>query len=254
MVSLNFAGVTRATAASIILLSAVALSACTEQKAETKSVIRPVKVVEIARTGNSRELEYSGSVKSRTEMNLGFRVAGKVTERLVDIGDRVKPGDVLARMDPTDYKLAVNSATASLAAAEKAVETADLANRRAHTLFKKDAVPKAQVEQTQLTYDQAVSTRDAAAAALDQVLLAIGLEVGLVPAAALEAEAGGRDLLGQGLGMALRASGGGRIRDLLQDFGGGTAVGANVFVERHDNLRETTFYPVFVRKPRKFKG
>ena len=168
MVSLNFAGVTRATAASIILLSAVALSACTEQKAETKSVIRPVKVVEIARTGNSRELEYSGSVKSRTEMNLGFRVAGKVTERLVDIGDRVKPGDVLARMDPTDYKLAVNSATASLAAAEKAVETADLANRRAHTLFKKDAVPKAQVEQTQLTYDQAVSTRDAAAAALDQ--------------------------------------------------------------------------------------
>jgi RND family efflux transporter MFP subunit len=168
VVSLNFAGVTRATAASIILLSAVALSACTEQKAETKPVIRPVKVVEIAKTSNSRELEYSGSVKSRTEMNLGFRVAGKVTERLVDIGDRVKPGDVLARMDPTDYKLAVNSATASLAAAEKAVETADLANKRAHALYKKDAVPKAQVEQTQLTYDQAVSTRDAAAAALDQ--------------------------------------------------------------------------------------
>jgi RND family efflux transporter MFP subunit len=168
VVSLNFAGMTRATAASIILLSAVALSACTEQKAETKPVIRPVKVVEIAKTGNSRELEYSGSVKSRTEMNLGFRVAGKVTERLVDIGDRVKPGDVLARMDPTDYKLAVNSATASLAAAEKAVETADLANKRAHALYKKDAVPKAQVEQTQLTYDQAVSTRDAAAAALDQ--------------------------------------------------------------------------------------
>jgi membrane fusion protein, multidrug efflux system len=168
VVSLNIAGMTRATATSVLLLGALALSACTEEKAETKPEIRSVKVVEIATTTNTRELEYSGSVKSRTEMNLGFRVAGKVTERLVDIGDRVKPGDVLARMDPTDYRLAVNSATANLAAAEKAVETTDLANKRAHALYKKDAVPKAQVEQAQLTYDQAVSTRDAAAAALDQ--------------------------------------------------------------------------------------
>lgn len=168
MVSLELAGMKRATAVSILLLGAVALSACTEQKAETKPVIRAVKVVEIAKVANVRELEYSGSVKSRTEMNLGFRVAGKVTERLVDIGDRVQPGDVVARIDPTDYKLAVDSAEASLAAAEKGVETAELANVRAHELFKKDAVPKQQMEQAQLAYDQAVSTRTAAAASLDQ--------------------------------------------------------------------------------------
>jgi RND family efflux transporter MFP subunit len=168
MHSLTLAGMTRATAAGILLLGAVALSACTEQKAETKPVIRAVKVVEIGRTSNTRELEYSGVIKSRTEMNLGFRVAGKMTERLVDVGDRVKPGDVVARIDPTDYKLAVDSAAASLLAAEKAVETADIANKRAHTLYGKDAVPKAQVEQAQLAYDQAASTRTAAAAALDQ--------------------------------------------------------------------------------------
>src|SRR3569832_2356378 len=118
MHSLNLAGMTRVTAASILLLSAVALSACTEQKAETKPVIRAVKVVEIAKTTDTRQLEYSGSIKSRTEMNLGFRVAGKMTERLVDVGDRVKPGDVLSRIDPTDYKLAVASAEANLAAAD----------------------------------------------------------------------------------------------------------------------------------------
>jgi RND family efflux transporter MFP subunit len=168
MHSLKLAGMKRATAAGIILLGAAALSACSEQKAETKPVIRAVKVVEIAKTTDTRELEYSGSVRSRTEMNLGFRVAGKVTERLVDIGDRVKPGDIVARIDPTDYKLAVDSAAASLSAAEKAVETADIANKRAHALFDKDAMPKAQVEQAQLAYDQAVSTRTAAAAALDQ--------------------------------------------------------------------------------------
>ena len=168
MVSLNVARMKQASAASIILLGALALSACTQEKVENKPVIRAVKVVEIAKVSSVRELDYSGSVKSRTEMNLGFRIAGKVTERLVDIGDRVKPGDVLSRIDPTDYRLAVDSAAANLSAAEKGVETAKLANDRAHALYNKNAVPKAQVEQAQLAYDQAVSTRAAAASSLDQ--------------------------------------------------------------------------------------
>ena len=70
------------------------------------------------------------SVKARTEMNLGFRVAGKITERHVNIGDRVEPGDLLARIDPTDYQLAVKSAAASLVAAEKQVETAAKAGKK----------------------------------------------------------------------------------------------------------------------------
>ena len=168
MVSLNLVGMKQASVVGLILVGALALSACTEEKAETRPVIRAVKVVEIAKAINVRQLEYSGSVKSRTEMNLGFRVAGKITERLVDIGDRVKPGDVLSRIDPTDYKLAVASADASLAVAEKSVETADLVNKRAHILYQKNAVPKAQVEQAQLAYDQAVSTRVAASSSLDQ--------------------------------------------------------------------------------------
>ena len=155
-------------AAGLVLASTLALASCTEEKAETKPEIRPVKVVEIAKATNVRALEFSGSVKSRTEMNLGFRIAGKVTERLVDIGDRVRPGDVLSRVDPTDYKLAVDSAAANLAAADKSVETAKFAIDRANALFKKDAVPKAQVEQAQLAYDQAASTRTATASALEQ--------------------------------------------------------------------------------------
>lgn len=155
-------------ATGVVLAAALALSSCNEEKAETKPEIRPVKVVEIAKATNVRALEFSGSVKSRTEMNLGFRIAGKVTERLVDIGDRVRPGDVLSRVDPTDYQLAVDSAKANLDAAEKAEETAKLALDRANALFKKDAVPKAQLEQAQLGFDQAASTRIAASSSLEQ--------------------------------------------------------------------------------------
>jgi membrane fusion protein, multidrug efflux system len=155
---------------SLALVSAVGLgvAGCTQEKAEVKDVVRPVKVVEIAKAGDTRTLDYSGSVRARTEMNLGFRVNGKITERLVDIGEQVKPGDVLARIDATDYQLAVKTAEANLAAAEKAVETADLVNRRAEQLFDKNVAPKSQVEQASLSHDQAVSNRDAAASSLDQ--------------------------------------------------------------------------------------
>lgn len=157
--------------ASVALLGVVALavSGCSdEKKAETKEILRPVKLVEIAKAGDTRSLDYSGAVKARVEMNLGFRVAGKITERRVNIGDRVKPGDLIARIDATDYELAAKTAEANLNAAEKGVATADLANKRAQQLYDKSVTAKSQMEQASLSYDQAVSTRDAAASSLDQ--------------------------------------------------------------------------------------
>ncbi|AWI60276.1 efflux RND transporter periplasmic adaptor subunit [Sinorhizobium fredii] len=154
-------------ALAVIALTAV-LSGCSEEKAETKEIIRPVKVVEVAGTGEARRLDYAGSVRARTEMNLGFRVAGKITERLVNVGDRVKPGDRLARIDPTDYQLAVESAEATLFAAEKQVQTTSLTKERAAQLFTKSFFSKAELDQATLLYDQAISTRDAAASSLSQ--------------------------------------------------------------------------------------
>ncbi|MET4691852.1 efflux RND transporter periplasmic adaptor subunit [Sinorhizobium fredii] len=154
-------------ALAVIALTAV-LSGCSEEKAETKEIIRPVKVVEVAGTGEARRLDYAGSVRARTEMNLGFRVAGKITERLVNVGDRVKPGDRLARIDPTDYQLAVKSAEATLFAAEKQVQTTSLTKERAAQLFTKSFSSKAELDQATLLYDQAISTRDAAASSLSQ--------------------------------------------------------------------------------------
>jgi membrane fusion protein, multidrug efflux system len=151
----------------VVALAAL-LSGCSEEKAETKEFIRPVKVVEIAGAGEARQLHYSGAVKARTEMNLGFRVGGKITERLVDIGGRVKPGDLLARLDPTDYELSVKSAEANLLAAEKQVQTTALTKKRAEQLFARQFSSKAELDQANLSYDQAVSTRDAAASALSQ--------------------------------------------------------------------------------------
>ncbi|PBB17778.1 efflux RND transporter periplasmic adaptor subunit [Mesorhizobium sp. WSM4313] len=152
-----------------VVVAALALAGCSQEKAEVvQEVVRPVKVVEIGEARTTRQLEYSGSVRARIEMNLGFRIAGKVTERLVDIGQHVNEGDVLARVDPSDYELSVKSAQASLDAAERQVETVDLARKRAEQLYAKNFAPKSQLDQARLAYDQAVATRDAARSTLAQ--------------------------------------------------------------------------------------
>lgn len=156
---------------SVIALASAAvfaLSGCSEEKAETKEIVRPVKVVEIAAVDSTRTLSYSGMVRARTEMNLGFRINGKVIERVVDIGQRVKSGELLARIDAADYELAVRSAKANLDAAEREVETTELSRVRAEQLFAKNVSPKSQLEQATLGYNQAVATRDSAKSALDQ--------------------------------------------------------------------------------------
>ncbi|MER9834380.1 efflux RND transporter periplasmic adaptor subunit [Mesorhizobium sp. M0145] len=152
----------------LIIVVALGLAGCSQEKAEVTEIIRPVKVVEIAKASDTRQLSYSGSVRARTEMNLGFRINGKITERLVDIGDRVKPGDVLARIDPTDYELSVRSAQASLDAADRQVETVELTRKRAEQLYAKNFAPKSQLEQATLAYNQAVATRDSARSQLAQ--------------------------------------------------------------------------------------
>ncbi|MFY0080356.1 biotin/lipoyl-binding protein, partial [Acinetobacter baumannii] len=62
-------------------------------------------------------VSFTGVVHARTESNLGFRVAGKIVERLVDPGQTVRRGQPLRRIDAVDYDLA-------LAAARSAVEAA----------------------------------------------------------------------------------------------------------------------------------
>src|SRR5690349_8361984 len=72
-----------------------------------KPVVRPARVVGIAYQRRSQSLVLAGTVVPRIERNLGFRVAGKIVTRSVDVGTVVKPGDLIAQLDPADYRLAV---------------------------------------------------------------------------------------------------------------------------------------------------
>ena len=86
--------------------------------ASSEPVVRPARVMEIAYQRRSQSLVLAGTVVPRIETNLGFRVAGKIIARSIDVGTVVKPGDLIAQLDPADYRLAVDNARAALASAE----------------------------------------------------------------------------------------------------------------------------------------
>ncbi len=93
-------------------------SASRPTTASAEPLIRPARVMEIAYQRRSQSLVLAGTVVPRIESNLGFRVAGKIVARSVDVGTVLKPGDLIAQLDPADYRLAVDNARAALASAD----------------------------------------------------------------------------------------------------------------------------------------
>jgi RND family efflux transporter MFP subunit len=86
--------------------------------AASDAPLRPARVAQIAYHTGSRSLVLAATVVPRVESTLGFREPGKVVERLVDVGATLHAGDLIARLDPADYKLAVDNARAALASAQ----------------------------------------------------------------------------------------------------------------------------------------
>jgi len=80
--------------------------------------IRPARVQEITLRGQTQRLTLAGTVVPRYETTVGFRVPGKIAERLVEVGGRVTAGQPLARLDTSDHRLAHDNAKAAFAAAE----------------------------------------------------------------------------------------------------------------------------------------
>lgn len=99
----------------VVAAGSFALLGCTRDDAKEKAAApHVVRVVEIdsKRPATEETRHYTGVVRARTESQLGFRVAGKISERLVNAGEAVKIGQPLLKIDPTDYQLALQAARA----------------------------------------------------------------------------------------------------------------------------------------------
>jgi len=137
----------------IVLATAVAaLGACSKHEPPPPAP-RAVIAQVVGAKPNEGANVYSGEVRARHENDLAFRVGGKVVARYVDVGATVKKGTELARLDPQDAQLGVESARSQLAAAEAdhALAKAELARYR--DLYAKQYVSKAVLDARENTFN-----------------------------------------------------------------------------------------------------
>ncbi|MCK9396939.1 MAG: efflux RND transporter periplasmic adaptor subunit [Methylobacter sp.] len=152
--------------------------------------LRPVKVFRVGYISEGRMTPYAGEVRTRFETTLSFRVAGRIIARPVEIGDRVRNGQLLARLDNSDFQLAVQAVKAQLKSAvadrdfagddvtryrellaQKVISSPDFDRRQTAYTTAQERVSalEAQLKQTtnQLDYTELSADRDGVITALD---------------------------------------------------------------------------------------
>ncbi len=184
----------------VLLLPLFAACSTPEPPAVPPKLVRTLIVGagDTANSGTGRS--YSGEVRARIETTLGFRIAGKLIERRADVGQVVKAGQVLARLDPADAAL-----QATQAEAQRALAAADLARTRdlraknfvsAAALDARETALKAAEAQAQLAKNQSAYTTLVAdrAGVVAQVLAEPGQVVGVGQAVFRMAPDGDREI------------------------------------------------------------
>ena len=145
----------------VALCITIMLAACSDKHVATVLEPRAVFVTTVKRTSQSDTRVLTATVRARVETELAFRAPGKVTQRLVEVGDSVKAGQPIARLDATDYQLGVNAAEAQVQAASTDAAQAAADEARFRRLAADGSVGAADHERQK-------ARADAAAARLDQ--------------------------------------------------------------------------------------
>jgi RND family efflux transporter MFP subunit len=146
------------------LFAATLILAACSKPAPPEEPIRAVRVVTVGADHIQSNAEYAGEVRARVESRLGFRVAGKMIRRQAELGQRVKAGDVLAQLDPQDYKLSAEAAKASLGAALTNRDLAAADYKRYKELFDKNFISGAELERRDAALKSAQAQLDQAQA------------------------------------------------------------------------------------------
>lgn len=120
----------------MVALTAVALLAACGAKEPPAPPVRPVMLTKVTVGAGADASVFAGDVRPRHETDLGFRIAGKLAERLVDVGTPVRRGQALARLDPADVGLQAEAAKAQVAATETEYRFAQAEYERYQTLLR----------------------------------------------------------------------------------------------------------------------
>lgn len=148
-----------------VALVAVTLAGCNKKQAYDPPA-RPVRTITIEHGAQGETVSLTGQIRAKDEVSLAFRIDGRVIARPVNVGDVLKPGQLVARLDPKDQQDALRAAQANLASAEAVLTQARLTFGRQQVLVKDGWTPRAKFDEAQQALLTAQAQVDSARAQL----------------------------------------------------------------------------------------
>lgn len=152
------------------------LASCSNKQQEPVEYIRPVKFDQVLKQNGQITSSFSGEVVAKNDIELSFKVAGTVSKLNVKLGERIRKGQLIATIDPTDYSIQSNqavsqkegslankqSAEANAKAAEAQLINAQATYQRVAQLYENNSVALSEYQQAKAALDAAQAQYDAA--------------------------------------------------------------------------------------------
>ncbi|HEX5361850.1 MAG TPA: efflux RND transporter periplasmic adaptor subunit [Fluviicoccus sp.] len=155
------------TPSSLVWVATLALAGCSQETATDPRSGAPTVRSALVQTAAPETRAFTGTVAARVQSDLGFRVPGKVLARSVDAGQKVKRGQLLMRLDPADFTLAVAAQEEAVAAAKARAQQATADEVRYRELQGTGATSASAYDQVKAAADAANAQLKAAKAQLD---------------------------------------------------------------------------------------
>ena len=146
----------------LVLALPLLLAACKKDEQAEAPVPRPVRTVTVEPSAVGETVTLTGHIDAQDSSALAFRIGGRMVQRFVNVGDAVKPGQELARLDAANELNALRSAQAQQTAARAQLTQARAAFDRQRTLLAQGHTPRAQFEIAEKALHTAQANADAA--------------------------------------------------------------------------------------------
>ena len=140
---------------SYIVLTVTLLFSCSGEKKETKKFVRPVKYQKVGYLGGEKIRTFSGTAQTDKSIGLSFRSNGIITTLAIKLGQKVKKGQLLAKLDNVQARLNHENAISSKNSAESQMNTAKLSLDRTRSLFEKGSASLSDFEAAKNSYKAA---------------------------------------------------------------------------------------------------
>ncbi len=161
-----------ALAMALAIVTALALlAACEATPPPAEPEVRPVRYSRVVAAGTQEAETFSGVAQAPMETDLSFKVSGTLIELPVALGDRLKAGALIGRLDPTDYRVRLEEAEAGLAQARAQERNAAASYERVRGLYENRNASRSDLDSARAAFESARASVNAARQKLEAARL-----------------------------------------------------------------------------------